>query len=81
MSQGRFGLDVRRQFFMQRVVRQWHRLPKEAVDAHPIPAGIRGQAGCGSGQPGLLVGDLHTAGGWDWMSAVLLCDPGHAGIL
>ena len=62
MSQGRFGLDVRRQFFMQRVVRQWHRLPKEAVDAHPIPAGIRGQAGCGSGQPGLLVGDLHTAG-------------------
>jgi len=23
----------------------------------PIPAGIQGQAGCGSGQPGLLVGD------------------------
>jgi len=23
----------------------------------PIPGGIQGQAGCGSGQPGLLVGD------------------------
>jgi len=23
----------------------------------PIPAGIQGQAGCGSGQPGLVVGD------------------------
>ena len=23
----------------------------------PIPGGIQGQAGCGSGQPGLVVGD------------------------
>jgi len=23
----------------------------------PIPGGIQGQAGCGSGQPGLMVGD------------------------
>ena len=29
----------------------------------PIPAGIQGQAGCGSGQPGLLVGDpTHSRG-------------------
>ena len=29
----------------------------------PIPAGIQGQAGCGSGQPGLLVGDpSHSRG-------------------
>jgi len=29
----------------------------------PIPAGIEGQAGCGSGQPGLLVGDpAHSRG-------------------
>jgi len=29
----------------------------------PIPAGIQGQAGCGSGQPGLLVGDpAHSRG-------------------
>ncbi len=29
----------------------------------PIPAGIQGQAGCGSGQPGLLVGHpAHSRG-------------------
>jgi len=29
----------------------------------PIPAGIQGQAGCGSGQPGLLVGNpAHSRG-------------------
>ena len=29
----------------------------------PIPAGIPGQAGCGSGQPGLVVGDpAHSRG-------------------
>ena len=29
----------------------------------PIPAGIQGQAGCGSGQPGLAVGDpAHSRG-------------------
>jgi len=31
--------------------------------ACPIPGGIQGQAGCGSGQPGLLVGDpAHSRG-------------------
>ena len=41
---------------------RWNRLPQEAVDA-PIPAGIQGQAGCGSGQPGLVVGDpAHSRG-------------------
>ena len=47
----------------------------------PIPAGIQGRAGCGSGQPGLLVGDHHIAGGWNWMSIVVLCNPGRAVIL
>jgi len=29
----------------------------------PIPGGIEGQAGCGSGQPGLVVGDpAHSRG-------------------
>ena len=32
-------------------------LPRKAVDAPSIPAGIQGQAGCGSGQPGVVVGD------------------------
>jgi len=35
----------------------------------PIPGGIQGQAGCGSGQPGLLVGDpAHSRGVETWLS-------------
>ncbi|KFW09298.1 hypothetical protein N326_08600, partial [Eurypyga helias] len=30
---GRFGLDIRKKFFPQRVGRPWDRLPREAVDA------------------------------------------------
>ena len=35
----------------------------------PIPAGIQGQAGCGSGQPGLLVGDPAHSRGLELMVA------------
>jgi len=36
---------------------------EQVAQGGPIPGGIQGQAGCGSGQPGLLVGDpAHSRG-------------------
>ncbi|KFP10866.1 hypothetical protein Z169_00258, partial [Egretta garzetta] len=31
-------LDIRKEFFTLRVVRHWHRLPREAVDAPSVEA-------------------------------------------
>ncbi|KFV97935.1 hypothetical protein N327_11981, partial [Fulmarus glacialis] len=32
-KEGRFRLDIRMKFFPMRVVKPWHRLPREVVDA------------------------------------------------
>ena len=39
LGQGKFGLDIRRMFFTQRLVTHWNRLPKEVVDAPSLEAG------------------------------------------
>jgi len=53
--QVRFSLDIRRRFFTQRVV-TLEQIAQRSCGC-PIPGGIQGQAGCGSGQPGLVVGN------------------------
>ena len=58
--QRRFRLDIRRKFLTQRVLTHWNRLLKEVVDAPSLEAF---KAGCGTGQPGLVVGDpAHSRG-------------------
>ena len=62
--------NIRKKFFTQRVVAHWNRLPKEAVDAPSLEA-----------FKARLDVTLHIAGGWNWMSIVVLFNPSHSMIL
>ncbi|KFV53742.1 hypothetical protein N341_10262, partial [Tyto alba] len=33
LKEGKFRLDIRKKFFTMRILRHWHRLPREAVAA------------------------------------------------
>jgi len=53
LKEGRFRLGIGKKFFPMRVVRPWHRLPREAVAA-PFLAGLKAR----------LDGALSTLGWW-----------------
>jgi len=38
LKEEKFGLDVRKKFYTQRMVRHWSNLPREAVDAPALEA-------------------------------------------
>ena len=62
LRQGRFMLDLRRKFFHTEGGDTLEQVAQGGCGC-PIPGGIQGQAGRGSGQPGLVVVTLHIAGG------------------
>jgi len=55
-------------------------LPKEAVDAPSLQA-FKARLDVALGSLVWWVATLHIAGGWNWMSIVLLFNPGHSVIL
>jgi len=80
LGQGRFRLDFKKKFFTQRVVTHWNRLPEEAVDAPSLEA-FKARLDVALGSLVWWLATLHIAGGWNWMSTVVLFSPGHSMIL
>jgi len=58
----------------------WNRLPKEAVDAPSLEA-FKARLDVALRSLVWWVATLHLAGGWNWMSIVVLFNPGHSMIL
>ena len=56
LRQGRFRLDIRRKFFHTEGADTLEQVAQGGC-GYPVAGGIQGQAGCGSGQPGLVVGN------------------------
>ena len=62
LRQGRLRLDMRRKFFHTEGGDALEQVAQGCFGC-PIPGGDQRQAGCGSGEPGLVVGDpAHSRG-------------------
>ena len=57
-----------------------NRLPKEAVGAPSLQA-FKARLDVALGSLGCWLATLHIAGGWNWISIVVLFSPGHSMIL
>ena len=57
-----------------------NRLPNEAVDAPSLQA-CKARLDVALGSLVCWLATLHIAGGWNWMSIVILFNPGHSMIL
>ena len=55
-------------------------MPKEAVDAPSLEA-FKARLDVALGSLVCWLATLHIAGGWNWMSIVVLFNPGHSVIL
>ena len=64
----------------QKVVKHWNRLPEEVVDAPSLVA-FKARLDVALGSLVWRLATLHIAGGWDWMSIVILFNPGHSMVL
>jgi len=61
LHQGRFGLDIRENFFSKRAVRSWHRLPSEWGESLSLGVfQIHGDMALGDMVSG------HIGVGWSW---------------
>jgi len=64
----------------QIITLHWNRVPKEAVDAPSLEA-FKARLDVALGSLVCWLATLHIAGGWNWMSIVVLFYPGHSRIL
>ena len=80
LKEGRFRLDIRKKFFTMRVVRDWNRLPREAVAA-PSLAGLKARLDGAGSNLGWWEVSLLMAGGWNQMIFKVPSSPKHSMIL
>ena len=80
LKEGRFRLDIRKKFFTVRVLRPWHRLPREAVAAPSLEV-FRARLDGALSNLGWWKGSPPVAGVWNWMIYTVPSNPNRSVIL